>query len=200
MVSSGILYKASGNRQMKRPQTEDTASIAKRRRPQAVLSPTDEERKLRQLTYGTSQFLVSLGMTCKLTFRGILLGLRLLHRATVYLPLVRCDRKAVSAACLALAWKHMEDREGFRQSRKIRTLARGIYILSTQSSQSGTACALHAFLPSLQTTTPQPMLLSHPPRLLAFLRLLKITSMSRRRSASCAVGHPRWRRGMGTFM
>lgn len=86
-----------------------------------------------KLSHGTSVFLVSLAMTCKLTYRSITMALRMLHRTTVKLPLHKADRKALCAACLCLAWKHVEDQEGIKQSRKIKSLAKGLYMLSAEA-------------------------------------------------------------------
>lgn len=85
--------------------------------------------ELRKLTYGTSRFLVSLGLTCNLPFNTICFALRIYHHAREYLSYRYADRRPLVAAALCLSWKYWEDREGLRDNHKVRTLARAIYTL-----------------------------------------------------------------------
>eukprot|EP01056_Protomagalhaensia_sp_Gyna25_P000414 Protomagalhaensia_sp_Gyna_25__413@NODE_1196_length_2077_cov_9_168793_g951_i0_p1_GENE_NODE_1196_length_2077_cov_9_168793_g951_i0NODE_1196_length_2077_cov_9_168793_g951_i0_p1_ORF_typecomplete_len315_score39_66Cyclin_N/PF00134_23/1_1e10_NODE_1196_length_2077_cov_9_168793_g951_i02661210 len=96
--------------------------------------------RLRRLVYGTSNYIICLGLTCKLTLSTIFMGLQLLHRSSLYFTAEHNDRKCLCAACLCLAWKHWEDREGLRHPHKIRDLVKGMFILS-QSDRFESHCA-----------------------------------------------------------
>eukprot|EP01054_Gregarina_sp_Poly1_P010069 Gregarina_sp_Poly_1__10068@NODE_67_length_16383_cov_69_023903_g57_i0_p5_GENE_NODE_67_length_16383_cov_69_023903_g57_i0NODE_67_length_16383_cov_69_023903_g57_i0_p5_ORF_typecomplete_len302_score39_27Cyclin_N/PF00134_23/1_3e10_NODE_67_length_16383_cov_69_023903_g57_i034384343 len=103
-------------------------------RPSASLCRLAEELsrslRLRRLVYGTSNYIICLGLTCNLTLSTIFMGLQLLHRSSLYFASEHNDRKCLCGACLCLAWKHWEDREGVRHPHKIRDLVKGMFILS----------------------------------------------------------------------
>eukprot|EP01053_Blabericola_migrator_P010434 Blabericola_migrator_1__10433@NODE_58_length_15904_cov_68_205342_g53_i0_p3_GENE_NODE_58_length_15904_cov_68_205342_g53_i0NODE_58_length_15904_cov_68_205342_g53_i0_p3_ORF_typecomplete_len319_score44_45Cyclin_N/PF00134_23/2_7e10_NODE_58_length_15904_cov_68_205342_g53_i01163012586 len=92
--------------------------------------------QLRRLVYGTSNYIICLGLTCNLTLSTIFMGLQLLHRSSLYFTAEHNDRKSLCAACLCLAWKHWEDREGARHPQKIRELVKGMFLLSQRDRLS----------------------------------------------------------------
>lgn len=89
---------------------------------------------LRAMVYGTSNFLICLGLTCNLTLNTILMGLRLHHRGRQFYLYSKTDRRAFAAAALCLAWKHWEDREGLKHGHRIRDLARAIFLLARRNT------------------------------------------------------------------
>lgn len=96
----------------------------------SLIDELANSRRLRRLVYGTSNFVICLGLTCSLTLSTIFMGLQLLHRSSLYFSTEYNDRKCLGAACLCLAWKHWEDREGVRHPHKIRDLVKGMFALS----------------------------------------------------------------------
>lgn len=93
----------------------------------------------RSLLFGTSAYLIALGLSCNLSMNAIFMALSLMHRAFGIFSLKNTERKPLCAACLSLAWKHWEDREGTRHGPKIRDLVRSIYLLAYHQQHGASA-------------------------------------------------------------